>query len=235
MFFLTLYFLLFKSKIQLIHTLRVNPYFKELLGITGHLVLRTLTLNIALMLTHKFANIYGQVQAATHAVLLNLWLFSAFFLDAFATAANAQAGKFLGERNKDAMQRNLNRNLLLSIVVSCVLAVLLLIFDQSIMGLLVKNKSVWELYPTVLPLFAICLPINALAFALDGVFKGMGKAKFLRNVLFISTFLGFIPVLLIGNYYSPGLQIIWYAIIAWMVLRGAVPYFYFKWWINRFE
>lgn len=234
MFVLTIYFLLYKSKIRLIHTLKISPEFVGLLLIAGNLVLRTVVLNVALMLTHKFANIYGTVQAATHAVMLNLWLFSAFFLDAFATSANALAGKFLGSKNKEAMQRNLNRNLSLSLIVSCALAGLLMIFDSSIMELLIDNESVWSMYPLVLPLFALCLPINALAFTLDGVFKGMGKAKFLRNILFISTLFGFLPVLLIGHQFMPGLQIIWYAIIAWMLLRGFIPYFYFKSWIKRF-
>lgn len=234
MFLMTVYFLIFHSKIRLMNTLRINPMFPELLLIAGNLVLRTLTLNIALVLTHKFANIYGSVEAATHAVLLNLWLFSAFFLDAFATAANAMAGKFLGAKDKFSMELNLKRNLLLSFSVSCILAILVMTFDQSIMGLLIDNKSVWEVYPEALPLFAICLPINAVAFTLDGVFKGMGKAKFLRNVLFISTIGGFLPVLLIGHYYSPGLEIVWWAIIAWMVLRSAIPFFYFRMWIRKY-
>src|SRR5690554_8025894 len=91
MFLMNLYFLLYKYKIKLIHSLKINPEFVGLLLIAGNLVLRTITLNLALMLTHKFANIYGTVEAATHAVMLNLWMFSAFFLDAFATSANALA------------------------------------------------------------------------------------------------------------------------------------------------
>ncbi|MEX2484909.1 MAG: MATE family efflux transporter [Brumimicrobium sp.] len=234
MFILTIYFLLVRSKIRLMNTLRVNPMFKELILIAGNLVLRTFTLNIALVLTHKFANIYGEVQAATHAVLLNLWLFSAFFLDAFATAANAMAGKFLGAKNKEAMELNLKRNLLLSFSVSCALAIIILTFDQTIMGVLIDNESVWELYPVVLPLFALCLPINSIAFTLDGVFKGMGKAKFLRNVLFISTLGGFLPVILIGHYFSPGLTVVWWSIITWMVIRSLIPFFYFKIWLKKY-
>lgn len=234
MFVLAIYFLLFQSKIRLIHTLRINPEFVDLLLITGNLVLRTVVLNIALLLTHKIANIYGTVQAATHAVILNLWLFSAFFLDAFATSANAMAGKFLGAKNKEAIERNLNRNLTLSLIVSFILASFLMIFDAQIMKLLVDNKEVWEMYPIILPLFALCLPINALAFTLDGIFKGMGKAKLLRNILFISTLFGFLPVLLIGHQLLHELQIIWYAIIVWMLLRGFIPYFYFKYWIKQF-
>ena len=236
MFLMTLYFLLVHSKIQLFNSVkRLNPMFPELLLIAGNLVLRTMTLNIALILTHKFANIYGTVQAATHAVLLNLWLFSAFFLDSFATAANAMAGKFLGARDKESMERNLNRNLMLSMIVAFSLAAIIMLFDQSIMGLLIDNDAVWSVYPDVLYLFAICLPINAVAFALDGVFKGMGKAKFLRNVLFISTFAGFMPVIFIGHFVCPGLEIVWWSIITWMVLRSAIPFFYFRYWLTKFK
>ena len=235
MFLLTIYFLLFKSGIKLYNSRAINTQFLPLLLIAGNLVLRTLTLNIALVLTHKFSNIYGQAEAATHAVMMNLWLFSAFFLDAFATAANAMAGKFLGALDAAAMKRNLQRNLGLSLIVSVSLAGALLVFHKPLIGLLIDNEAVWEVYPQVIWIFALCLPINAVAFILDGVFKGMGKAKLLRNVLFISTLAGFLPVLLIGHYFSPGLQIVWWSIITWMVLRGVIPLLYFTKWIKRYE
>lgn len=233
MFILALYFLFYKSNVQLYLSRNVNKSFKALLLITGNLVLRTTVLNIALILTHKFANIYGEKYAATHAVILNLWFFSAFFLDAFATAANALAGKFLGAMNRESLQRNLNRNMILGITVSLILSLFVLIFHPQIMDLIIDNQLIWEIYPEIIYLFIICLPINAVAFVLDGVFKGMGKAKFLRNVLFFSTLLGFLPVLLIGHSLFASLQVIWWAIISWMILRSIIPLFYFRYWIKN--
>lgn len=235
MFLLTMYFLIYKSGFVMINSLKINPRFGELLLIAGNLVIRTLFLNVALILTHKFANIYGEAQAATHAVVLNLWLFSAFFLDAFANAANALGGRYYGALDVLSMKRNLKRNLSLSLIVSGILSTLILLFHENLMGLLIKNEAVWDLYPEVLVLFAICIPINAVAFILDGIFKGMGKAKFLRNVLLIATLLGFLPTILIGHFYFPGLEIIWIALIAWMILRSAIPLFYFNYWIKRFK
>ncbi len=234
MFILALYFLFFHAKIELKHSWKLNDQFIPLLQIAGNLVLRTAVLNLVLMLTHKFSNIYGTIEAATHAVMLNLWLFSAFFLDGFASSANAQAGKFLGAKNKDAMKRNLSRHLGLSILTAFVLITLLVLFHKPLMGLLIDNDEVWETYPRVLYLFEICLLLNALAFALDGIYKGMGKAKFLRNLLFISTLIGFLPVLLIGHWIAPRLETIWWAIIAWMFFRAIIPYFHFKKWLREF-
>jgi len=64
------------------------------------------------------------------------------------------------------------------------------------------------------------LPFNAIAFTLDAIFKGLGEMAYLRNVLLGSTFLGFIPVLLLSNYMGWGLIGIWAAIIVWVAWRA---------------
>lgn len=227
MLVLSIFFLL-RSKLKLFISRSYNMYFRELLLISANLIVRTLVLNVTLIFTHRFANIYGDVQAATHAVLLNLWLFSAFFLDAFATAANALGGKFLGAKNIHALHETRKKNMFLGLSVSIALSIVVLIFDDEIMHLLIKDQRVVDYYPLVLPIFALCLPVNALAFVMDGIFKGMGEAKYLRNLLIISTFIGFLPSLFILNYFHPSIQSIWISIVVWMIFRGLLPYFYFN-------
>jgi len=63
-------------------------------------------------------------------------------------------------------------------------------------------------------------PIAAVAFIFDGMFKGMGKMKYLRNVLLGSTFLVFIPVLYVLDLYDFKLYAIFIAFTLWMVARG---------------
>jgi len=79
----------------------------------------------------------------------------------------------------------------------------------------------------------LVLPINALAFSLDGLFKGLGEAKFLRNVLIIATFIAFLPLLYIGQAYDMGLIGIWMALTVWMVIRAVLPYLKFKQILNH--
>ncbi|MDX1445382.1 MATE family efflux transporter [Lishizhenia sp.] len=225
---------LFRSRLQLFFSWNINPYFKELVMIALNLIVRTLVLNITLMLTYRYANAYGKAQAGTHALLLNLWLFSAFFLDAFATAANALSGKYLGAKDSEALKETRNKNLKLGIGVSFLLAGALLFFDEQIIGLFIEDDAVKDYYPSILPLFALCLPVNALAFVMDGVFKGLGEAKYLRNLLIISSFVGFLPALLLLNYYSPTLESVWWAIVAWMLFRGFLPYFHFQKYLKSF-
>ena len=52
-------------------------------------------------------------------------------------------------------------------------------------------------------------PLNALAFTLDAIFKGLGEMAYLRNVLLGATLLGFLPFLYLFNYLDWGLIGIW--------------------------
>jgi Na+-driven multidrug efflux pump len=51
--------------------------------------------HLYLYLSYRYANSYGVEEAATHAILMNIWLFFSFFYDGFANAGNAIGGKLL--------------------------------------------------------------------------------------------------------------------------------------------
>ena len=66
------------------------------------------------------------------------------------------------------------------------------------------------------------------AFVLDGIFKGMGEMKYLRNVLLSATFLGFVPVLFFTKYMGWGIYGIWIAFLVWMAIRGGALVWKFR-------
>ena len=63
-------------------------------------------------------------------------------------------------------------------------------------------------------------PLCALAFIFDGVFKGLGRMKYLRNVLLFSTLLIFIPVILWTDSLDYRLHGIFIAFTLWIIARG---------------
>ena len=72
-------------------------------------------------------------------------------------------------------------------------------------------------------LFGLCLSCNPyvhLAFIFDGMFKGLGKMKFLRNVLLFSTGLVFIPILFWLDSLGYKLYGIFIALTFWIIARG---------------
>ena len=63
-------------------------------------------------------------------------------------------------------------------------------------------------------------PLCALAFIFEGVFKGLGKMQYLRNVLLFSTLLVFIPVIMTLDNLDYKLYGIFTAFTLWIVARG---------------
>ena len=62
--------------------------------------------------------------------------------------------------------------------------------------------------------------LNAITFIFDGMFKGMGEMKYLRNLLILATGLVFVPTLLIFDYLNYKLIAIWIAFACWIIARG---------------
>ena len=68
----------------------------------------------------------------------------------------------------------------------------------------------------------IIFPLCSIAFIFDGMFKGIGWMKDLRNVLLFSTIIVFIPSLFLFDYFELELYGIFYAFTLWIIAR-AVP------------
>ena len=94
------------------------------------------------------------------------------------------------------------------------------LFYFSIGELFTKEEEVLRAFYDSFWLVLVMQPLCALAFIYDGMFKGMGKMKFLRNVLLFATFLIFIPVLFYLDALDWKLHAIFVALAAWIIFRG---------------
>ena len=85
-----------------------------------------------------------------------------------------------------------------------------------------QDEDVLQSFYNIFWIVLLMQPINAVAFVFDGIFKGLAEAVTLRNLLLVATFLGFIPTLLIGDYFNLKLYAIWIAFTVWMLLRSGI-------------
>jgi Na+-driven multidrug efflux pump len=88
--------------------------------------------------------------------------------------------------------------------------------------LFTQDATVLELLHGVFWMVLITQPINAVAFAFDGIYKGMGNGRILRNVLLITTLGMFVPVILATDHFGWQLHAIWSAFLLWMAARGGL-------------
>lgn len=228
MLLMALYFFIKKTNFHLKISWRINPEMKPLLLMSGNLFIRTLSLNIAIYLANTYATGYGDSHIAAQSILMNIWLFFSFFIDGYANAGNAIGGKLLGQKAYLKLW-NLSKDISKYAVGIAIVLILICVSLYSKIGLLfTQDARVLALFESIFWMVLLMQPINAIAFMFDGIFKGMGEAKYLRNLLLIATFLGFIPTLLIADYFGLQLLGIWIAFLVWMLLRATILVFKFK-------
>lgn len=205
-----------------------NKEIKNLLSISFNLIIRALSLNVALYLANSFATKYGNNYIAAQTIAFQIWLFFAFFIDGYASVGNIVSGKLLGEKNYKKMWQLSIKLSKYSIIIAIILAVICGIFYIKIGKLFSNDEQVLQSFYSIFWIVLLMQPLNAVAFVFDGIFKGLAEAVTLRNLLLIATFLGFIPTLLIGDYFNLKLYAIWIAFTVWMLLRAGILVVKFK-------
>ncbi|MTG98959.1 MULTISPECIES: MATE family efflux transporter [Myroides] len=206
----------------------INPSLKPLIIMSFNFIIRTATLNVAIYLANAYATGYGKNYIAAQSILMNIWLFFSFFIDGYASAGNALSGRLLGEKNYNALWKMSKDISKYAIIIAIILIAICLAFYKQIGLLFNQETEVIKVFVSVFWLVLIMQPINALAYIYDGIFKGMGDAKFLRNNLLFATFCGFIPTLLLFDYLDFKLYSVWLAFAVWMCCRSFPLMYIFK-------
>ena len=221
MLIMAFYFFFKKTPFHLKLSFNLNPQMKPLLVMAANLFVRTAALNFAIYLANAYATDYGKNYIAAQSILMNIWLFFSFFIDGYANAGNAIGGRLLGAKDYVRLW-NLSKDICkYAVFIALILVAICGLFYNEIGLIFNKEATVLALFSSVFWLVLLMQPINAIAFMFDGIFKGLGEAKYLRNVLLAATFLGFTPTLLIADYFGLKLYAIWLGFLVWMLIRSS--------------
>lgn len=144
-------------------------------------------------------------------------------------AATTLIGQSLGAGNKELARRYGSRCLVFAAGLMGAAGVLLFLFSRSLISIFTPDMEVIALGAIGLRIMAFSEPFFGLATAASGIFRGAGDAR----SAFLITFLGMWGVRLVLLYilcYPLGLGIFgaWYAMVADMVVRGALSYWIFR-------
>lgn len=220
--------LVVKTDISLRLRFPFHPELGRLVVMSLNLFVRALALNTALILAVREATSLGDRYIGAHTIAINIWLFSAFFIDGYGAAGNIMGGKLLGEKEYDNLWKLAKKIMQYGLIVSVILMVLGFVFYYPIGRMFSNEAIVLETFYSVFFILILGLPMNAVAFIFDGLFKGLGEMKYLRNTLLVATFLGFIPTLYLSKYLGWGFSGIWIAFGVWMLIRGGALIFKFR-------
>ncbi|MCK0147978.1 MATE family efflux transporter [Arenibacter sp. F26102] len=217
-----------KTNISLALKFPLHPELGRLVVMSLNLFVRALALNTALILAVREATALGDKYIGAHTIAINLWLFSAFFIDGYGAAGNIMGGKLLGAKNYDGLWELAKKIMLYGFVISLVLVVAGFVFYRPIGSIFSNDISVLQAFYSIFFIVILGVPMNMVAFVFDGLFKGLGEMKYLRNVLLVATFIGFVPLLFVGKYLGWGLYGIWLSFTLWMFIRGGALVWKFR-------
>ena len=190
------------------------------------LVIRTLTLRAALLLT-TYAVVLGadassgddqSVSIATHQLAFTIWSFLAFGLDAIAIAAQAITGRYLGAGDRPGTRAVTGRMVWWGAVSGVATGVALAAVSPFLGRLFTSDPEVQALLVPVLLVAAAGQPIAGVVFVLDGVLIGAGDATYLAWAG-LAVLAVYAPVVLLVGGLGGGVVAVWATLSA--LLMGA--------------
>ena len=193
----------------------------RLLKIGGDLFVRTGLLTLFLLLTTRAATQSGVVAGAAHQAIRQVWLFTALGLDALAITAQSLIGFFMGTKWIAQARRVARFACWWGIGLGVVLAVGMFIEQGFVIKMLVPVTAV-SIFTIPWFFAALVQPINALAFVTDGIHWGTADFRYLRNGMFLATFIGAIGIWLIDTNTPQALLWIWVVTGVWIIIRAVI-------------
>jgi Na+-driven multidrug efflux pump len=186
------------------------------------LVVRTVTLRAALLVTTYAAAGLGATAMATHQLASTIWVFLAFTLDAIAIAAQAITGRYLGAGDVATTRSVTNRMVRWGLLSGVVTGLGLALASPLLGPLFTRDGAVHaQLWP-VLVVAALFQPVAGVVFVLDGVLIGAGDGRYLAWASAASV-AAFLPaawaVLALDLSQRAGLVALWLAIGVWTFAR----------------
>lgn len=178
------------------------------------LMIRTLSLRAAILLTVVVATDLGAVALAGHQVVSSLWGLAAFALDALAIAAQALVGHGLGAGTVDHVRAVLRRCLRWGVGAGAVIGVVLAASGWWIAPIFSPDPDVRVAIAVGIAVCGLLMPMAGWVFVLDGVLIGAGDGRYLAWAG-LATLVVYLPVALAVSAWAPdgpyGLAWLWLA------------------------
>lgn len=198
--------------------LRDKTRWRQTLTANSDIMIRTLLLVASFAWFVRHSALFGDDALAANHILLQLISFSAFFLDAFAYVAEAQAGEAAGGKDVAAFDDAVRKTSQLSAISAIVLASVILFAGNNIVPMLSQHHEVIIAAAGSMPFAALYVLLAFAAFQLDGIFIGTTRTREMRNASIVSALAFFVVSLPMMSYWQ--LTGLWLSFILFVTLRA---------------
>ncbi len=198
------------------------PGIRRSFGAGVPLVVRTLSIRVALVGATVVAAGLGTAELAAYQVAFTTWTLLALMLDAVAIAAQALVGRALGAADVDTASSTTRRMVQWGLLAGAGLGLVVAAIAPVYARLFTSDPDVRTLLVVALLVVAVMQPVAGWSFVLDGVLIGAGDGRYLALASVLSV-LAFLPaalaVALSGLSGVAGMTALWAAIGVWVLAR----------------
>lgn len=168
---------------RLRHLFRLPRVSKQLFRLNSQLFVRSLCFIVVYVGFTSLASRYGDAELAISSIMMKLFMFFSYFVDGFAYAAEALVGRFIGEDNRQDLQRALKVLLGWSVVVGGIFTLVYGLWGQGCFALMTNDRAILSAVAPYLPWLVAMPMVSTLAFLLDGVYVGATRGREIRNAM----------------------------------------------------
>jgi multidrug resistance protein, MATE family len=189
----------------------------RMISINRDIMIRTAALIFAFAFFTAQGARGGDVALAANAILMNLFLATAYFLDGFATAASQMCGQSLGAHDANGFRAAVRVTSFWCLAFAACISTVSLIGGRFFIDFVTTNAEVRAFAQSYL-IFAAATPLaGALAFELDGVFIGATWTRDMRNMMLLALTIYISIFFALRPFGNKGL---WIALLLFFVARG---------------
>ncbi|SDR92972.1 putative efflux protein, MATE family [Paraoerskovia marina] len=189
------------------------------------LLIRTLSLRLAILLTVFVATGLGAVTLAGYQVVNSVWGLAAFALDALAIAAQALIGQSLGAGDVGATRAVLRRTLQWGVLGGAAIGLVMALGGWWFALLFTSDPEVRVAVALGMAVAGVLMPMAGWVFVLDGVLIGAGDGRYLAWAGMV-TLVVYAPFALVVERWAPdgpvGLAWLWLAFAGVFMAARAV-------------
>lgn len=203
----------------------------KLMSLNGHSFIRNLALQLCLAFVIFQGARYGQMTAASNAIVMQFFALIALGLDGIAYAIEALVGEAKGRASNQQVYTVVLQGLFWSAIMAGLYSLAFVFFGRQIIGLLTDLPELIAFSYAYIPIICLLPVVSHWCFLLDGVFVGLTRAKAMQNSMLLSSLLVFFPSWwLLRDLENMAL---WIALLIFMLARGASLGWYFTFLYQR--
>lgn len=194
------------------------------LQINRDIFLRTLCLVAVSLFFTSSGSARGEIILAVNTLLMQLFTIFSYFMDGFAYAGEALAGKHAGACNRVALRQTIQRLFVWGGGLALAFTGGYALGGQGFLHLLTDDVSVLEASGEFF-WWAVAIPLAGFAaFLWDGIFIGLTATRAMFGAMLVASAAFFILYYSISPYW--GNHALWLAFLVYLLLRGLVQTFW---------